>query len=326
MRALFGVVFLLSAACVFSCGGSAVAKAPLSHTTPWVETMLGGPASLSVVSRPAAHAADPYWGPLLARTTRKDVDEIAAEQLAALWGASQIELFLGIRDWARAADPARKDEEIDARLVSYVFVIRDLPPFDPLALQTRGGERLFGAAVRLPSGAVEYAPEARFAERRRGLAPWLYALSDRTWVGVDSVTAARAHATYSKSAGSPPAMDIGADGLTAIFIGAAAVQTASERAEWKDDAWRRGLGGAGLLIHGGGSGGLELLLDYETTGDAKRTHGWAEGLLKETCTDKPLLCLAIAAFVTDVKMKRDDRRVSARFVLSEMLLKKIAEP
>jgi hypothetical protein len=328
MRKLLALVFVVLVACLTACAGSRV-ETPIAPSNGWIASLLGSPSNISIVVRPNQLMTDPYWGPAMQRSLAKpdkkhDPDEVPNQQLGAFMRAQQLEAYIVVRDWSRAERV--KSEDVGVETLGYAYVVRGLPVTDPLTLTTKRGERLFAPPTRLPSGVLEFPPNAAYAQHKRGLAATLFIMPDGTWVGVDSYTAQRAHGIYGNTGQAPPAMEIEANAMLGGFVDAAVIEAASRRAETRDDNWKRGLVGAGLVLHGGRDGAIEGILDYAKDGDAERSADWMKSELRAACKDRELACVLIKTMIRDVKVSADDRRVSVRFYFSELLLRKLAEP
>jgi hypothetical protein len=301
---------------------------PAASSAPWVGSLLGSPSHFGVVLRPSAFFSDPYWGPALRRGMSKpskhdEADDISSSQLTPFTSSTQMELFVTVRDFNRAAGAPK--EHIGSETVGYVFVIRGVPGVDPTTLSTKRGERLFGPPARLPTGVLEFPPTQVWSARKRGLATVLYVLPDGTWVGVDTNTSSRARAVYTQTAASPPAMSMDGDGLLAGFVDRAVLDAASRRAELLEAPWKHDLTGGGLVLFGGRDGAIELVLEYANEESASRSKAWIEDLLVAACKEHEMACLLIKAAIRDVKTTRDGRRIGIRFYMSELLLKRLSE-
>jgi hypothetical protein len=321
--ALLVVVVLLVLGC-----GSRPSSTPIAPSNGWVASILGAPSNMSIVLRPQALLADPYWGPAMQRAVAKpskheDADEVPNAQLAPFLSSSQMEVYLAVRDQARLSNAPK--ESLGAETLGYVYIVRGAPRLDPLSLTTNRRERLWAAPARLPSGVLEFPPSREYAQRKRGLAASLYVMPDGTWVGVDQGTSQRARAIYTQSAFAPPPASFDGEGLFGGFVDRAVLDAVTSRAETKNGVWRQNLGAAGLVLYGGRDGALEALLDYGDSDDASRTQDWIESELKAACQNNELLCLLVKAAIRDVKVSRDGKRVGVRFFLTEALLRKISE-
>lgn len=321
---LFLLVVLFAVGC-----GSKPSSTPIAPSNAWVASILGGPSNMSLVLRPQAISNDPYWGPPVQRavaklsSSKEDADDVPNAQLTPFLQATQIEMYVAVRDANRLAH-APKDG-VGAESLGYVYTVRGVPRLDPLQLTTNRHERLWSPPVRLPSGVLELAPSPAYAQRKHGLAAWLFIMPDGTWVGVDQASAQRAHGIYAESAFAPPAASFDGEGLFGGFVDRAALEAVSSRAEAKSDVWRRNLGAAGIVLYGGREGALEAILDYGDSDDASRTQDWIESEMKAACQNHELVCIVVKAAIRDVKVSRDGRRVGVRFFLSEALLRKISE-
>lgn len=318
---------LLLAATGAGCGARPAAI-PASSSAPWVASLLGTPSHLGVIVKPSALLADPYWGPAIRRGMSKpqrqdDADDVSSAQVASFMASAQMELFLSVRDLARAAGAPR--DRIGAETVGYVLVIRGVGGIDPAALTSKRGERLFAPPVRLPTGVLEYAPMAGWASRKRGLATFIYVMPDGTWVGVDGTSAGRARTIYSQTAASPPRMTMDSEALLAGFVDRAVLDAASRRAELLEAPWKHDLTGGGLVLLGGHDGAIEIVLEYANGDAADRAKSWIEDLFVAACKEHEMACLLLKAAIRDVKISRDGRRVGVRFYLTEALLRKLSE-
>ncbi|MBX3193183.1 MAG: hypothetical protein KF819_39735 [Labilithrix sp.] len=320
---IFGISML-----VWFCGcASGPSSVPIAPSSPWIDSLLGGPSHVSIVARPSAFMHDRYWGPALQRTIAKskrdDLDETPPDQLAAFFQSSQLEAFVGVRDFARLERAPR--DQINAETINYVLVVRGLPPVDPLRLTTKRGDPQFSAPARLASGVLEYPPSPPFVRRKQGLATWLYVMPDGTWVGVDQVTAQRARGIYSQTGTAPPPMRMESEHLFAAFVDRWSVEAATKRAEARDETWRRDLTAGGLILHGGRDGAIEIVLDYASDAAADRAKDWTGATLQATCQKHELACLLVKTAIRDVKLAQDGRRFGITFFLSELLLQRLSE-
>jgi hypothetical protein len=326
-RGALALVVLLAALFVVGCGARP-SSTPIAANNDWIAALLGGRSSLALVVRPSALMTDRYWGPAMQRAMAKpskheDPDDVPSHQMGAVFSSRQVELFISIRDYDRAERLPK--EKIGSDTLGYVYVIRGMSVVDPLLLTTRRGERVWSPPVRLASGVLEYPPAPSYAQRHRGLAPWLFITPDGTWIGVDHFTAGRAHGIYANDRRPPPEMKFDGDGLIGGFVDASVLDLAARRNQAKDDVWQRGLTGGGLVLYGGRDGAVELLLDYRTDGDAERVERYMGSQLKDACKRSELTCAVVKVLIRDVKIATDDTRVGARFFLSELLLEKISD-
>lgn len=325
--AVFLALVLLMGTIAFGCSSKPAAM-PAASSAPWVASLLGSPSHFGVVLRPSAFFSDPYWGPALRRAMSKpskhdEADDISSAQLTPFLSATQMELFVSVRDFARAAGAPK--EHIGSETVGYVFVIRGVSGVDPTSLSTKRGERLFNSPARLPTGVLEFPPTQVWSARKRGLASFLYVLPDGTWVGVDSNTASRARAVYTQTPASPPPMAMESDGLLAGFVDRAVLDAASRRAELLEAPWKHDLTGGGLVLFGGRDGAIELVLEYASGDSASKAKSWIEDLLVAACKEHEMACLLVKAAIRDVKTTQDGRRIGIRFYMSELLLKRLSE-
>ncbi len=319
-------MLLLLVAALGACGSKPAAM-PVAATTPWVGSLLGAPSHVALVLRPSALFGDPYWGPAARRAMAKpsrheDPDDIPSSQVASLASATQMEVYITVRDVGRAAHAPR--DSLGSETVGYVFVMRGAGATNPQTFTTRRGERLFGAPVRLASGVVELPPTPAWGQRKRGLATSLFVLPDGTWVGVDQTTAARARQIYERTAEPPPPTAMESDALFAASVEKAVLDAATRRASI-DAVWRQDLTSAGLVLVGGRNGAVEIVLEYANDDSAERAKTWIEDLLVAACKEHEMACLLVKAAIRDVKTSRDGRRIGVRFYLSELLLKRLSE-
>lgn len=325
--AMFLALVFALATIAFGC--SRPAEMP-SASAPWVASLLGSPSHFGVVLKPSAFLSDPYWGPALRRGMAKpssrhdDADDVSTAQIGPFLNATQMELFITVRDFGRASG-APKDH-IGAETVGYVFVIRGVGGVDPTALTTKRGDRLFSPPIRLQTGVLEFPPSQAWGARKRGLASFLYILPDGTWVGVDANTAPRARAVYMQTPASPPPMKLDSDGLLAGFVDRTVLDAATKRAELLELPWKHDLTGGGLVLFGGRDGAIELVLEYANSDSASTAKSWMEDLLVAACKEHEMACLLMKAAIRDVKTTRDGRRVGIRFYLTEALLKRLSDP
>jgi hypothetical protein len=319
------LVALPSAGCTSGYHPSAVS---VTASTPAVASLLGAPSNVSLVLRPSALMSDPYWGPpmqrALAKPSVEEPDEVPRSVYAPLLRASQMDVYAAIRNPQHLAE--RKSDEMTAEDIGYVYVVHGTSGVDPLSFVTRRGERMFLPPVRLASGVLEYPPNPAFARRKRGLASWLFVTPNGTWVGVDQLTVARAHAVFWQTTSAPPPMELPSHGLFSAFADQAALSTCSSRYDSSADSeYRRGMTGGGLVVIGGRSGAIEAVVDYATEDDAVRVERWAKSKLEETCRQNEIACEMIKVIVRDVQVSRDDKRVGVRFTFTDLVLRKLSE-
>lgn len=305
--------------------GARPAEIPSASSAPWASSLLGAPSAMGLTVRPRAIFADPYWGPAMQRSLSKDErddpDAMSNAQVTALMATAQMELYVSVRDFARAS--SAPSSAIGAETIGYVCVMHGVPGIDPTTLVTRRGERIFDAPVRLPSGVLELSPAQTFRARRKGLASSLFVMPDGTWVLVDQGTEPRARSVYAQTSSSPPRA--GGDSLLAGFVDHVMFDAASRRASIFDAPWRQDLTGAGVVLLGGHDGAIELVLEYASSDAADRAKTFTEDLLVAACKERELACLLAKIAIRDVKVSRSGQRVGMRFYLTELVLQKLSE-
>ena len=290
--------------------------APTAAQVSWVGDLIGGPPDLSIVVRPSALRADPYWGPTVARAlAAHDLggDIISQGSVAVLANAQQIELHVVVRDPLRWAN----GQNLDPRSIGWVGIVHGLG-LDPGSFRSGAGRPMFAAAERLPSGVVAYAPDAAYAEEYGLFAPTLFILPDGTAVVTEQVSAPRARDALARNGTSPAALATAPEALGGIVMGISTLHFLSagkaDRASISQGATAMGFG-----LRGGANGAVEGYADYATTDDAARAYA----ALERACAERSDGCTFAPGMFKDAKAERSGGRISVSLVFTEATLRSI---